>query len=479
MGSSDRPEVSSQPLDGGYGWVVVFGCFILFTLSFGESFAFGVLFVAFLDAFDATKAEAAWIGSLSLGVGVISNFIALALLRKYEHRTVIMIGTIMYSGGIIISAFTTSIGQIYFTYGGVSSFGIWLFPLSLMGIIKEYFEERLPLAVALAMAGTGAGQCIMSVSSQMLLDQYGWRGTLLIVGAINLNICVAGAMMRPTKFYDKNYTLCCGSYKLKATTKSNTYVSYQDIGDTYELEDVTENGQGNRQGGSITIADSRPDRSSQHKCMDSALECDDAETETNQQQSHRSSMLVTVKSVLPDWSVCCNAAFLLVEVTAFLHAAAQHAMVSHTVRRGREMGIASFSSSTLPALMGLTLLFGRVLWGLVGGLIRKANPVVLRATSLGVAGISTIVSVHLTTYAVVIHGILDKKQVHSGWMFGFQAEAFGYLTGSPLIGWMRDVQGSYDGGFYVIGTFFIVASICTFLIPVTDKYIVKRREVRS
>ena len=63
----------------------------------------------------------AWIGSLSLGAGVLCNFLTLDLLNKYEHRTIVFAAGILYAVSMISSSFTTSIGQIYFTYGILGS----------------------------------------------------------------------------------------------------------------------------------------------------------------------------------------------------------------------------------------------------------------------------------------------------------------------------------------------------------------------
>lgn len=47
------------------------------------------------------------------------------------------------------------------------------------------------------MAGSPVFLCILAPVNQYLLDSYGWRGSLLVLGAIMLNCCVAGALMRP------------------------------------------------------------------------------------------------------------------------------------------------------------------------------------------------------------------------------------------------------------------------------------------
>ncbi len=53
------------------------------------------------------------------------------------------------------------------------------------------------IAMGISLAGGGLGICIMALVTRQLLNNYDWRGTLLILGAVNANLCVAGALMRP------------------------------------------------------------------------------------------------------------------------------------------------------------------------------------------------------------------------------------------------------------------------------------------
>lgn len=64
-------------------------------------------------------------------------------------------------------------------------------------IISKYFLAKRPLANGLAMAGSPVFQSVMAPVNQYLLDVFGWRGSLLIIGGLMLNCCVAGALMRP------------------------------------------------------------------------------------------------------------------------------------------------------------------------------------------------------------------------------------------------------------------------------------------
>lgn len=66
-------------------------------------------------------------------------------------------------------------------------------------IIGKYFLVKRPIANGLAMAGSPVFLCTLAPLNQFLFDTFGWRGSFFILGAIVLNCCVAGALMRPIK----------------------------------------------------------------------------------------------------------------------------------------------------------------------------------------------------------------------------------------------------------------------------------------
>jgi hypothetical protein len=63
-GGSDDDEYEMVPPDGGWGWLVLAGSVLVNILVPGTVKSFGVLFVEFLEVFNATPAAAAWIPAL-------------------------------------------------------------------------------------------------------------------------------------------------------------------------------------------------------------------------------------------------------------------------------------------------------------------------------------------------------------------------------------------------------------------------------
>lgn len=64
-------------------------------------------------------------------------------------------------------------------------------------MIGKYFYKRRPIANGIAMAGSPVFLSTLAPLNTWFFDQFGWRGSFLILGGLLLNCCVAGSLMRP------------------------------------------------------------------------------------------------------------------------------------------------------------------------------------------------------------------------------------------------------------------------------------------
>lgn len=69
-GSSMTSESVDKAPDGGWGWAVCFGSFLVNFILDGTMFSFGVLLLELLDYFHAGLAKTSWIGSSLLGMSM-------------------------------------------------------------------------------------------------------------------------------------------------------------------------------------------------------------------------------------------------------------------------------------------------------------------------------------------------------------------------------------------------------------------------
>ncbi|XP_033217272.1 monocarboxylate transporter 9 isoform X2 [Belonocnema kinseyi] len=187
------------PPDGGWGWFVLIAAVMVNLLIPGAIKSFGVLFVEFLEVFETTPTEASWIPALCYflysSLGPLSSILSV----KYSYRTVTLIGGTFAAVGMMLSFFATSIGYLYVSYGVLVGTGAGLaFPPTVY-IVTSYFVRLRGLANGLCISGSAIGSIILPPLLRVLLEEYGYRGAVLITGAITLNVWASALLYDPVE----------------------------------------------------------------------------------------------------------------------------------------------------------------------------------------------------------------------------------------------------------------------------------------
>lgn len=142
-----------------------------------------------------------------------------------------MIGGVLSGLGFMLASQATTLTHLYLTMGLISGNYYFTFcsviyvcflctekyllhntinPLSLgsgwalvftptIASVMEYFSTRRALAMGLGFTGVGLSSFVFSPLFQYLVDFYGWRGALLILGGLSFNIVASGALIRPLR----------------------------------------------------------------------------------------------------------------------------------------------------------------------------------------------------------------------------------------------------------------------------------------
>ncbi len=134
-GQKDRGEpVAWQPIatDGGWGWVVVFGSFLIHVFADGIVYSFGIMVSELLDAFGEGRAKTSWVVSLLVGLTLgtgsptisstsvtvpFSGPVASAITNRYGCRATTMAGSLVATAGCLMSYFATSVFYLMLTVG--------------------------------------------------------------------------------------------------------------------------------------------------------------------------------------------------------------------------------------------------------------------------------------------------------------------------------------------------------------------------
>lgn len=193
----DGPGSGVKAPDGGWGWAVLVGGFVITGFSYAFPKAVSVFFKELIREFGVGYSDCAWISSILLAMLYGTGPLCSVLVNRFGCRPVMMVGGLFASLGMILASFATNILMIYLCTGVITGLGLALnFQPSLI-MLNRYFSEKRPLANGLAAAGSPVALCCLSPLGQVLQYHYGWRGGFLILGGLLLNCCACGALMRP------------------------------------------------------------------------------------------------------------------------------------------------------------------------------------------------------------------------------------------------------------------------------------------
>ncbi|XP_071855751.1 monocarboxylic acid transporter silnoon isoform X2 [Bombus fervidus] len=191
-------NIKYVPLDGGYGWVIVCGAFFVQFWVTGLMKSYGVLYVEVMETFkDATASVASWIPAILSCLCLALAPVTSMLCQKYSCRAVVFIGGLFCALGLTISYFATKLIHLFFTFGVLTGIGSGLSTTPGIILVSQYFDKHRALANGICVSGTAAGSFVFPLLIKVLVDNFGFHGTILLLGGCMLHVCVSATLYRP------------------------------------------------------------------------------------------------------------------------------------------------------------------------------------------------------------------------------------------------------------------------------------------
>jgi MFS family permease len=167
-----------------YGYTIILVSFLIFMVSWGSQYSFGVFFKPVLNEFGWTRAATS--GAYSLNMVLMGGFGLLAgrLCDKFGPCLVMTACGLLLGLGYLLMSRVTDIWQIYVFYGVLVGIGMSGSFVPLLSTVARWFVRRRALASGIVVSGVGVGMLIMPLLANLLISNYSWQTSYFIFGLI-------------------------------------------------------------------------------------------------------------------------------------------------------------------------------------------------------------------------------------------------------------------------------------------------------
>ncbi|RXG50867.1 Monocarboxylate transporter 14 [Armadillidium vulgare] len=191
------------PPDGGWGWMVVAGNFLILSVGAYTLYAFSIFLSPILMSGEVSSIKIAWIFNLYQLIWSFYTIFIGPLCEQFGTRKTAIFGGVANFLALFLSAFAPTVDYLFFTYalpagiGGASTFTLTYI------VVSTYFKKHRGFAIAITSVGGSLSGFISPVIANYLLENYGYISATAISGALVLNQCVGASLYQPVEWHMK------------------------------------------------------------------------------------------------------------------------------------------------------------------------------------------------------------------------------------------------------------------------------------
>lgn len=174
-----------RPANVYYGWIITL------TLALTETVSWGIIYYAFSVYITPMEAELGWsraelTGAFSLMLLIMGGmaYPVGAWVDKHGSRLLMTIGSILAALLVIAWSQVSDLGMFYLIWAGLGVCAAAVLYDPAFIVIAAWFTRRRSLALAIITFAAGLASTIFVPLADLLLNSYGWRDAVLILGVL-------------------------------------------------------------------------------------------------------------------------------------------------------------------------------------------------------------------------------------------------------------------------------------------------------
>lgn len=179
-----------------YGWKIVIAGIVLNFMGVGIGInAIGVFFKPVVNDMGFSRGDfSLYFTILALTMTFASPLLG-KLLEKFSTKVVMGISSFILAFSFAAYSQCNSLTEFYIVsfFVGLGHAGTHIIPVSML--ITNWFDKKRGLVMGIVFTATGLGGLVFSPVANILIENYGWRLTYLILGIAIGSLCIPAALI--------------------------------------------------------------------------------------------------------------------------------------------------------------------------------------------------------------------------------------------------------------------------------------------
>ncbi len=185
-------------MDTRYGWVIVAAGAFISCVAFGAIFALPVYLQPMADDTGWTRAGISGAMTIAFIVMGLAGFAAGTLSDRIGARPIVLVGAVFVGLGLFLASQATDVLLFQLAYGGMLGIAVGSFGPPITATTLSWFDKHRGLAISLSSIGIGIAPMIFTPLATILIQNYGWRSSMMMVAiAAPILIVPAALFIRP------------------------------------------------------------------------------------------------------------------------------------------------------------------------------------------------------------------------------------------------------------------------------------------
>ncbi|XP_022901448.2 monocarboxylate transporter 14-like isoform X1 [Onthophagus taurus] len=189
--------------DGGYGWIIMIAYALHHFVSIPIMQGFGLMYKDTFQDLGFTATDSALILNTNAAFMMLCGIINGPLLKQLGYRKVSICGAFLTTVGVLLTSRATNFTHFMIAYGLITSLGMGMGMSSYPVALNTYFTTKRSKAAGYTMTIAGLGPVVMPQLISFLLYMYGVRGACMVLGAVAGHTFISAILLQPVKWHMK------------------------------------------------------------------------------------------------------------------------------------------------------------------------------------------------------------------------------------------------------------------------------------